>query len=147
MAAVVTTKVIYDGPYEHVVHLTNVSDATDEAAVKKVDITAIAKNSNGNQPTFLNIERVKFALSVFKYVQLFWSHTANETALLLPPGVGDIDFSIRDSFGPNSNVLARFLGLKDGLGAGGDGSILLSTNGGAVGAVYDITLFLRKAQN
>ena len=147
MAAVVTTKVIIDTPYEYVVHLTNISDATDEALVKKVDATAVAKNKNGNQPSYFDIERVKFGLSVFKYVQLFWNHTVNETILVLPPGVGDIDFTQRDSFSPNSNQLVRYRGLIDGGNAGLDGSILLSTNGGAVGAVYDITLFLKKAQN
>lgn len=147
MADTVTTKVIADTKGEYVVHLTNVSDATGEALVKKVDMTLIAKNFNGNQPASLFVERVKFFVAGFKYVQLFWSHTVNETILFLPPGVGDLDFTQRGDLSLNSTTLAKYQGLADGLGAGGDGSILLTTNTPAAGAIYDITLFLRKAQN
>ena len=45
MADTVTSQTIQDGERRAVMRFTNVSDGTGESAVKKVDVSALAKNS------------------------------------------------------------------------------------------------------
>ena len=47
MADTVTSQTIQDGDRQAVVKFTNVSDGSGESAVKKVDVSALAKNGRG----------------------------------------------------------------------------------------------------
>lgn len=139
MADAVTTKVIENTPKEYVVHLTNISDGTGEAAVIKVDKSALT-DINGVEPSLLAIERARWCIQGMTSVHLLFDHNTDEVVLVLA-GNGEDDFvspanSLRD------RLTAK--GIEDGAGTGGTGDLLLTTNGHVSGGSYDITLWLRK---
>lgn len=141
MADSVSSIVIADTATHHIIHLTNVSDGTGEAAVIKVDKSAIAVAADGAEADSLDIEQVRWAVQGFTSVRLLWDHAADDTALVLS-GNGYEDFRLdADSRG----TLTAIPSLKDPRTAGGTGDILLTTAGASAGATYDVTLFLRKA--
>lgn len=134
MADTVDTKVIFNGGRYYVVHLQNQSDGTGESDVTKVDISTLLTSPQINYPggrvcTYTAIDRIEHSIAGFNYVLLKWDHTTDdEIATLAGPGVKD--WSVE-----GGNVDPRT--------AGGTGDILLTTNGGAAGAAYDITIWLR----
>jgi hypothetical protein len=137
MADAVTVRTIGETTDQIVVHLTNVSDGTGEAAVVKVDKSALVA-SDGGEPAALDIESVRWSIQGFTSVELLWDHTADDTALVLT-GSGYEDFRCRDL-----DIVPSTARLKDPRSAGGAGDVLLTTNGAVAGATYDITLTLRK---
>ena len=58
MADTVTSQTIQDGERRAVMRFTNVSDGTGESAVKKVDVSALAKNSAGQECTSVEIAKI-----------------------------------------------------------------------------------------
>lgn len=144
MADAVTTKVLLNTPTHHVVHLTNVSDGTGEAAVAKVDKSTLTDSSNPPvEPDSLEIEQVSYVTNGFTNIQILWDHDTDELACVLPgTGTGVIDFLGREQ---RYGSVIGTRGLFDGRGAGGTGDILLTTVGHSAGDTYDITLWLRKA--
>lgn len=141
MADAVTSIVIADTATHHIIHLTNVSDGTGEAAVVKVDKSAIAVAGDGAEANSLDIEQCRWAIQGFTSVRILWDHTTDDTALVLC-GNGYEDFRLdADSRGSLTTIPA----LNDPRTTGGTGDILLTTAGAVSGATYDITLFLRKA--
>lgn len=125
--AVRTIVQISEGGKYYVANFTNISDGTGEAAVKKVDISTL-KNSLGAVPTKLKVVDIAWVIQGFTSVRLLWDHTTDDVIALLA-GSGRRDHS-------------KVSGLQDPASAGGDGSLLLTTNGGASGATYDITVVL-----
>lgn len=141
MADAVSSIVIADTPTHHIIHLTNISDGTGEAAVIKVDKSAIAVAADLAEANSLDIEQVRWSIQGFTSVRLLWDHTTDDTAMVLC-GSGYDDFRLdADSRG----TLTAEPSLKDPRSTGGTGDILLTTAGAVSGSTYDITLFLRKA--
>jgi hypothetical protein len=125
MADAVTTDVLFSGTRKHVVHLTNVSDGTGEAAVAKVDISTLALH-NGDAPTKAKIYSIEWDVEGMS-VALLADHTSDVTMLTMV-GRGSYDGGVK--------------GAITGEGAGGTGDILLTTAGATAGDSYDLTLTL-----
>lgn len=135
MADAVTTNVISDSDTHYIVHLTNVSDATGESAVVKVDKSGLLA-TDGAEPNSLDIETVRWNIQGFTSVRILWDHTTDDLGLVLS-GSGYDDFR-------GDGAARAFKGLADPRSSGGTGDILLTTAGAVSGASYDITLRLRK---
>lgn len=136
MADAVTSQVLHDGPQNLIMRFTNVSDATGEAAVPKVDPStvqpyAVSGHGQPRRPTELRIEKIAFKTFGMS-VEILWHATADVRAFLIPESSADeIDF---EPMG----------GLSNNAGAGKNGNIKFTTVGAAAGDRYDITLWMRK---
>lgn len=128
MADTVTSNVVFSGTRHYTVHLTNESDGTGESGVAKIDISALT-GPDGTAPTRTSIMEIDYSVAGFNYITLAWDHTADDVAMVLK-GNGYVDFSESG-------------GLVDPASTGGTGDILLTTDGGADGSSYDITLKIR----
>lgn len=128
MADVVDTIVLLNGKRRYIARFTNVSDGTGETAVIKVDKSTLT-NSNGTEPTTLNVESIQWSIQGFTSVRLLWDHTTDDEIDVLASGNGYRDYSQAGA-------------LKDPASAGQTGDILLTTAGAISGATYDITLSL-----
>jgi hypothetical protein len=129
MADAVTTEYVFNGQRRKIVHLTNISDGTGESGVVKVDLSAITFN-NGVVPTGSAVDLIDYNIQGFASVRLYWDHTTDDEIAILPAGTGTIDWYAHG-------------GKTDPRTTGGTGDVLLTTNGGASGATYDITIHLR----
>lgn len=127
MADTVNTTVVRNANGRYVVRLQNASDGTGESAVTKVDISTLLAAS-GVAPSYTTIKRIKYSVWGFNYVTLFWDATADDEIATLD-NEGDIDFTKEG-------------GWTDPQSAGSTGDIKLTTDGGADGSGYDITLWL-----
>lgn len=128
MPDVVDTAVLESTPDRIVVRLTNVSDATGESAVVKIDKSTLVAN-NGLEPRDLIVDEMEWNIQGFTSVRLFWDHTTDDELAVLT-GTG-----YRQYWSDG--------GLKDPRSAGGTGDIVLTTAGAASGATYDIRLNCR----
>lgn len=128
MADAVTSRVLVDRGSEYTILLTNLSDGTGEAAVKKVDISTLV-GRQGGIPTAVKIRNIAWVTS-FPYVKLAFDHNTDDMGLLLT-GSGELSFE-------------RIGGLTDPASAGGTGDILLTAPSSNAGAVYTIILTLEK---
>lgn len=128
MPDTVDVKALFAGKRLKVYHLTNQSDGTGESAVAKVDISTLT-DARGNVCTYTAIDRIEYSVSGFNYVLLAWDHTAaDEIAVLAGQGVMDWSM-VGGNVDPRSD--------------GETGDIVLTTDGGADGSSYDITIYLR----
>src|SRR5262245_20540249 len=128
MADTVDVKAIFAGKRIKAYHLIGISDGTGESDVIKVDISTLT-DPNGNVCTYTAVDRIEYAVNGFNYVLLEWDHTTDDEIAVLS-GQGTIDHSML-----GGNVDPRT--------AGGTGDIVLTSNGAAAGATYDITIYLR----
>ena len=128
MADTVETNVVFNGTRHYVVHITNESDGTGEAAVSKIDISTLT-GPDGSAPTKTSVMEIEYAVSGFNYIVLAWDHTANDTIAVLK-GQGILDFEADG-------------GLVDPASAGGTGDIVLTTDGAINNASYDIRIKIR----
>lgn len=125
MADVVKTETLVDGDKVTVMHFTNVSDGTGEAAVTKVDASALA-----GAPSGLRIEQCWWTTKGMG-VNVLWDATSDALALgLAADENGYLDFR---SFG----------GLKT-TASGASGDIKFTTVGATASNTYSITLQVRK---
>lgn len=129
MADAVTTETVFNGQRRKIFHFTNISDATGESAVTKVDISALTFGG-GQTPTYSAIDMIDYNIQGMSSVRLYWDHTTDDEIAILPAGMGSIHF---EALG----------GKVDPRTTGGTGDILLTTNGQASGGTYDITLYVR----
>lgn len=126
MADAVTSQTLLDGNRMAIMKFTNVSDGTGEAAVLKVDVSALA-----GAPTEVAIYKIEYATAGMA-VNLLWDATTDVLAHSLPADSSDtLDFC--DSGGiPNNS------------GSGKTGDLMLTTVGHTLGDTYTITLHLVK---
>lgn len=140
MADVVTTQWLENGPRYAIGKFTNVSDATGEAAVLKVDATSsgvLGVRFQGN----LLFPGIHLAVYAIKYsvasmaLRIMWQATAN-TDMMIVQATDHWQFlNERNGFG----------GLTVPAGtAGATGSILFSTLGAAQNSAYTVLLYLTK---
>ena len=128
MADTVNTQVVFNGQRRYTVHLTNESDGTGESAVTKVDISTLTDGA-GDTATYTTVDLIESSVWGFNYVALEWAHDTNDEIAVL--------------FGQGVNDWYAFGGKTDPQSTGGTGDIVLTTDGGADGSGYDITLHLR----
>tara|TARA_B100000900_G_scaffold129330_1_gene109365 strand:- start:197 stop:607 length:411 start_codon:yes stop_codon:yes gene_type:complete len=133
MADVVTTNIIEDGARTAIMHFTNVSDGSGEAAVAKVDVSALSADPvSKGACTSVNIECIWYTTKGMG-VQIFCDATTNVLAWELIADYGDtLDFS-------------EFVGLPNNAAAGGKtGDILFTTTGASDTDTYSVVLKLKK---
>ena len=126
MADAVASQTLVDGDRNVVMKFTNLSDATGESAVLKVDVSAL----NG-APSRVKIAKVHYDIQGMA-VNILWDATTDVTALLIGAGQGTLDFSC-------------FGGLINNAGAGVTGDILFSTIGASLNDSYTIILEMQKS--
>lgn len=129
MADAVDTAVLQSTTRRYVARFTNVSDATGESAVVKVDKSTLVA-TDGLEPYRLILDYAKWSIQGFTSVRLFFDHTTDDEIAVLGTGAGERSYWESG-------------GLKDPLSAGGTGDVLLTTAGAASGATYDIELNFR----
>ena len=127
MADTVTSQTIQDGERVAVLKFTNVSDGTGESAVKKVDVSALTKNSAGESCTSVSIARIYWAC-VGMRVNIEFDASTNVLAMPLPA----------DSTGDEYYDL--FSGIPNNAGSGVTGDIDFTTVGHSSGDAYMIIL-------
>mgnify|MGYP003640117032 FL=1 len=136
MADAVTSQTLADGDKIAVIKLTNISDGTGEASVKKVDVSALAANSAGAACAHATINQIWYDIGGMR-VALEWNATTNVVAAVLGGSAaagnvsGYMDFR---SFG----------GIKNTLASGYDGDIDLTTHGHTAHDHYTIVLEVSK---
>ena len=128
MADTVDALVVRNSPREYVVRLTNVSDATGESAVVKIDISTLT-GPQRIAPTAVSVQEISWKIQGFTSIRLFWDHTTDDEIAILS---GNGYISYRESGG-----------LMDPRTTGGTGDVLLTTAGAASAATYDITIAVR----
>ena len=127
-----TSQTLADGDRVAVMKFTNLSDGSGEAAVNKVDVSALNTNSStGATCTRVSIRRV-WALTSGMSVHVLWKATANVLAMGVPSD-GSFYWDLR-SIGPISN----------NAGSGIDGDILFTTIGHSANDTYVIILEMSK---
>ena len=137
MADAVTSQTLADGDRIAVMKFTNLSDGSGESSVKKVDISALAANINGETPARATIEQIWYDIGGMR-VALEWNATSNVVAAVLGGSAaagnvsGHMDFR---SFG----------GIKNTEASGVDGDIDLTTSGHTNLDHYTVVLQLRKS--
>ena len=131
MADAVTTQTIIDGERNCIMKFTNVSDGSGESAVAKVDVSALAANSEGASCSEVRVMRVSHAI-VGMSVQMFLDATSNVLLTeLAESSNGHMDFQ-------------DFGGLSNNAGSGKTGDILFTTKGHSSGDTYSIVLEMIK---
>ena len=132
MADTVTSQTIEDGPRTAIFSFTNVSDGTGEAAVTKIDVSALSNNPvDDGACTSVNIERVWYS-TIGMGVEILFDATTDVLAWELPADYSDsLDFS-------------SFTGIRNNAGAGKTGDIKFTTVGHTLGDSYTIVLQVKK---
>jgi hypothetical protein len=125
MADAVSSQTLIDGVRNVVMKFTNTSDGTGEAAVLKVDVSAL----NG-APSTVKINKIHYSVAGM-VARLLWDATADVTIVDLQ-GDGHLDCTC-------------FGGLYNNAGAGVTGDILLTTVGHTAGDSYTIILEMQKS--
>lgn len=128
MADTVDSKVIHSGR-RYCLHMVSLSDGTGESGVAKIDISTLT-DPDGKVCTKFSVDRIEYNIQGFTAVRLFWDHTTDDELAILPAGSGVLDWSVGG-------------GKADPGSSGGTGDILLTTEGEAAGATYDITIWGR----
>ena len=131
MADAVTSQTLCDGDKHVVMKFTNISDGTGESAVKKVDVSALNADINGNTCTSVAIEKIWWQCIGMK-VRMFFDATSDAFIIELGENQsGHHDYS-------------EFGGLKNNAGSGKTGDIDFTTVGHSSADTYTITLKMRK---
>jgi hypothetical protein len=126
MADAVASQTLVDGDKNVVMKFTNASDGTGEAAVLKVDVSAL----NG-APSRVKVNRIHYTTSGMA-VRLLWDATTDVTMFELGTDqTGCLDFT-------------AFGGLINNAGSGITGDVMLTTIGHSAGDSYTIVLEMAK---
>ena len=131
MADAIATQTLFDGSKRVIQKFTNISDGSGESAVKKVAVSALVNNSDGDACTGVVIERIWWQCIGMK-VQILWDATTN----LLCIELGENQSGNQDYTG--------FGGLTNNSGSGKTGDIMFTTVGHTSADTYTIILEMRK---
>ena len=132
MADAVTATTVEDGPKKAIIYCTNTSDGSGEAAVVKVDVSALSALQDGTACTGVRIQKITFS-NVGMSVKLLWDASVDVIAVDLPADYSDtLDYS-------------DISGLPNVAAAGGNtGDIKLTTLGHSSGDTYSVVLHCLK---
>jgi len=128
MADAVNSQTLQDGSRWAVMKFTNLSDGTGEAAVQKVDVSALS-TYKGLTCTAVTINKIQYDVTGMQ-VSILWDATTDVRAIVLE-GNGCHDF---DGTSP----------LVNNSGSGKNGDILFTTTNHTSGDTYSIVLKMRK---
>ena len=131
MADAVTSQTLFDGDKHVVMKFTNISDGTGESAVKKVDVSALNADINGNTCTSVAIEKIWWQCIGMK-VRMFFDATSD--AFIIELGENQSGYHDYSEFG----------GIKNNAGSGKTGDVDFTTVGHSSADTYTIILKMRK---
>ena len=131
MADAVTSQTLFDGDKHVVMKFTNISDGTGESAVKKVDVSALESDINGNTCTSVAIEKIWWQCIGMK-VRLFFDATSD--AFIIELGENQSGYHDYSEFG----------GISNNAGSGKTGDVDFTTVGHTSADTYTIILKMRK---
>ena len=130
MADAVTSQTIIDGEKKVVMKFTNVSDGSGESAVAKVDVSALATNTDGSACTGVAIEQIWWQCIGMK-VNILWDASSDVLAMQLGENQsGHHDYT---SFGGITNNASS-----------PTGDVNFTTVGHSSADTYAIILYMRK---
>jgi hypothetical protein len=127
MADAVTSQTILDGERLFIGKFTNISDGTGEAAVLKIDVSALNPNSFSLACNGVKINKV-WAQTYGMAVDILWDATTDAICETIPAD----QFYLMD--------YSSFGGLSNNAGSGKTGDVLFTTVGAAAGDRYTIIL-------
>lgn len=127
MADAVTSQTLLDGERLFIGKYTNISDGTGEAAVLKIDVSTLSRNSFNLECNGIKINKLRVQTSGMG-VDILWDATADVLCETVPAGV--VYQMKYDDFG----------GLPNNAGAGKTGDVLFSTVGATAGSRYTLIL-------
>ena len=131
MADAVTSQTIQDGDRIAVMKFTNISDGSGEAAVKKVDVSALQTESGtGKSCAGVTIQQMWYDCSGMT-VDILWDASTDVICWTLS-GYGFCDFR---QAGP----------LTNNSGSGKTGDVMFTTTGHSSGDRYTVMVALRKS--
>ena len=130
MADAVNSQTMFDGYAEAVMKFNNISDATGESAVIKVDVSALGSSPTGLPCTGVTIKRIHASINGMS-VNVLWDATADVSAIILAPGMYTLD-------------LDKSAHLWNNAGDGKTGDVAFTTIGAAAGDTYSIILEMIK---
>ena len=131
MADAVTSTTLMDSDRVAIIQLTSTSDGTGEAAVKKIDVSALSDSSTGQACTGVRLARIVYSTFGMS-VKLLWDATADTICWDL-----NADYTTDEDF-------TDFGGIRNTAGSGKTGDIMLTTTGHTNGDSYVIVLTLYK---
>ena len=127
MADAVTSQTILDGERLFIGKFTNISDGTGEAAVVKIDVSALNPNASGLACNGVKINKI-WAQTQGMAVDVLWDATTDLICETIPEN----QFYLMD--------YSSFGGFPNNAGAGKTGDVLFTTVGAAAGDRYTITI-------
>ena len=132
MADAVASQTIQDGPRKAIFRFTNVSDGTGEAAVKKIDVSALSVDPvSGAACSKVTIEKIWYT-NIGMGVKIFFDADTDILAWQLNADYSDeLDFS-------------EFSGIPNNAGTGVTGDIMFTTVAHSDGDVYNVCLSVIK---
>ncbi len=132
MADAVTSTTLMDSDRVAIIQLTNTSDGTGEAAVKKVDVSALSDSSTGQACTGVRLAKIVYSTFGMS-VKLLWDATTDTICWDL-----NSDYTDSEDF-------TEFGGIRNTAAASGKtGDIMLTTTGHSDGYSYVIVLTVYK---
>ena len=132
MADAVTSQTIQDGERKAVLKFTNISDGTGEAAVKKIDVSALSANSAGAACTEVAVAKIWWQC-VGMGVELLNDATADTLIIGLSP----------DSNGFHDYL--DFSGIPNDAGSGKTGDVMFTTIGASSSDTYTVIVEVLKS--
>ena len=132
MADTVASQTLVDDIKIAVFKFTNISDGSGESAVKKIDVSALSTNQQGQACTRVTIDEIWWQCNGMKVQVLFDASTDLLCIELGENQSGHHDYS---SFG----------GLTNNAGSGVTGDIMFTTVGHSSADTYTITMRVRKS--
>lgn len=130
MVDAVNSQTLFDGLSQAVMKFNNVSDGTGEAAVLKVDVSALAPNNVGKECIGVDIRRIMASVNGMS-VNILWDATTDVSAFILSPGIYTFDFDTTTI-------------LRNNAGTGKTGDVMFTTVGASAGDTYSIVLEMVK---
>ncbi len=132
MADAVTSTTLLDSDRLAIIQLTNTSDGTGEAAVTKVDVSALQPNNYGKACNSVRLAKIVYSTFGMS-AKLLWDATTDT-----------ICWDLNENY-TDSEDFTEFGGIVNTAAAGGKtGDIKLTTTGHASGDSYVIVLTLFK---
>tara|TARA_R110002072_G_C7679462_1_gene511293 strand:- start:122 stop:526 length:405 start_codon:yes stop_codon:yes gene_type:complete len=131
MADAVTSTTLMDSDRVAIIQLTSTSDGTGEAAVKKVDVSALSDSSTGQACTGVRLAKIVYSTFGMS-VKLLWDATTDTICWDL-----NADYTTDEDF-------TEFGGVRNTSGSGKTGDIMLTTTGHSDGDSYVIVLTVYK---
>jgi len=132
MADAVTSTTLMDSDRVAIIQLTNTSDGTGEAAVKKIDVSALSDSSTGQACTGVRLAKIVYSTFGMS-VKLLWDATTDTICWDL-----NSDYTDSEDF-------TEFGGIRNTAAASGKtGDIMLTTTGHSDGDSYVIVLTVYK---